>query len=110
MAGTANQVHLKAVSEVRNVAVSFANMLDDGELLTGTPTITCTGLTFSNQAVNTAALTIDGVEVAIGQAVQFKVVGGTALTQYTIQVQCGTTSTPAQTLRLLCLLDVQADA
>lgn len=101
----------KTVSGVRNVAVSFANVVDSGELLTGTPTITGSpsGLTFANQAVNTAALTINGESVAIGNAVQFKVAGGTADTEYTILVQVSTDATPAQTfydsLKLLVVAD-----
>lgn len=95
------QTQQKTASEVRNVAVSFAGKLDSGELLTGTPTVTevtTTDLTFASQAVNTAALTINGVSTAIGRAAQFKVTGGTAGTTYEITVSCGTDATPAQTL------------
>ncbi len=97
----APQVPEAYVSETRNFAVSFVNMLDAGELLTGTPTITeetTTDLTISNKAVNTAALTINGASVAIGQAVQFKVVGQKVSgSPYTIKITVGTTATPAQT-------------
>jgi hypothetical protein len=102
----------KTVSEVRNVAVDFRGKLDDGELLTGAPTIaevTTTNLTFANQAVNTSAIKIRGVSVAIGQAVQFKVSGGTADTTYTIRITVGTTATPAQTLIETVRLQVIAD-
>lgn len=98
---TAPERHKKVDSEVRNVAVSFANKLDSGELLTGTPTATevsTTDLTISDVAVNTAALTISGVSVAVGEAVQFKVSGGTAGVKYKVRVTCATDSSPAQTL------------
>jgi hypothetical protein len=92
--------HVKHPSEVRNCAVSFVNVLDSGELLTGTPTVsaTPTGLTFASIKVNTVALTINGATVAVGQAVQFKVTGGTSGVKYQIEVSCGTDATPAQTL------------
>jgi hypothetical protein len=101
----------KTAAEVRNAAVSFVGKLDSGELLTGTPTVTVSpsGPTLSNKAVNTAQLTIDGQTVAIGQAVQFSVSGGTAGTSYVITVQCGTTATPAQTLEAFCNLKVVSD-
>lgn len=109
---TAPQIQCKTVSEIRNGAVSFVGKLDSGELLTGTPTVvevTTSDLTISNVAVNTAALTINGLSVAIGQAVQFKVVGGIADTVYTLRTTAITDATPSQTLitnlRLLCLAD-----
>ena len=91
-----------AVGEVRNFAVSFVDVLDSGELLTGTPTVaeeTTSDLTIANKAVNTAALTVNGQSVAIGQAVQFKVSGQlTTHTPYKIKITVSTTATPAQTL------------
>lgn len=81
----------------RNVAVSFVDALDTGELLTGTPTVTATGLTITNKAVSTGSLTINGDPAAAGQAVQFSVSGGTAGTEYTITITVNTDSTPAQT-------------
>lgn len=90
--------------ETRLCAVSFAEKLDSGELLTGTPTVTeltTADLTIDNVAVNVAALTVDGESAAIGQAVQFRVAGQQAGTTYSLRVQCGTDATPAQTLRAL---------
>ncbi len=108
-ASTAPQIQCKTANEVRLVAVSFQGKLDSGELLTGTPTIvevTTSALTLANKAVSTAALTIDGVSNATGEAVQFSVSGGTAGTQYTINVQVGTDSSPAQTLEVNLTLEV----
>jgi hypothetical protein len=92
--------HTKHPSEVRNCAVSFDYVLDDGELLTGTPSIASvpSGLTFANAKVNTVALTINGITVAIGKAVQFKVSGGTSGVQYQMEVSCATDASPAQTI------------
>ncbi len=106
---TAPQIQYKTAAEVRMVAVSLQGKLDSGELLTGTPTIvevTTSALTLGSKAVSTTALTIDGVSNAIGEAVQFSVSGGTAGTTYTINVQVGTDSTPAQTLEVNLTLKV----
>ena len=82
-------------------SIDFQDLLDSGELLTGTPTIvevTTTALTLSNKVVNTAALTIDGRAVAIGKAVQFKTVGQVAGVTYRIRITVTTDATVARTL------------
>lgn len=111
MSVRAPQIHCKSVSEVRNVAFDFSGKLDDGELLTGTPTVTDeTGdLTISNVKVNTEALTILGNTVAVGQAVQFRVSGGTAGASYDVAITVSTNATPAQTLRGVAPLNVIED-
>ena len=96
----ADQVPVFAAGDTRNGAVSFADQLDSGEVLTGTPTIeeqTSSDLTISNAAVSTAVQTINGLSVAIGEAVQFTVSGMTA-SKYTLKITATTDSTPAQTL------------
>ena len=108
----APQKHYKTASEVINCSVSFADYLDSGELLTGTPTaaeLTSSDLTIASVAVSTTALTINGVSVDIGEAVTFSVSGGTADTDYTIIVSCGTDATPAQTRYGRVRLRVQTD-
>ncbi len=106
---TAPDVQFKSTNEVRLAAVSFLDKLRSGELLTGTPTAAEVGtsdLTLTNVANNSAALTIDGRAVAIAQAVQFKIVGGTASTAYTILVTATSDSSPAQTFKGLVKLFV----
>lgn len=112
----APQINEKKVSEVRNAAVSFSGLLDSGEVLTGTPTVLVTDptespetLTLSDKVVNTAAIVVNGVTTAIGNAVQFSVSGGTANTEYTIQLSCDTDATPTQTLIGDIVLKVVAD-
>lgn len=102
----ATQVHTKHPSEVRNCSVSFANLLDTSELLTGTPTVTATpsGLTFGSQQVNASQLTVSGVAIPIGKAVQFRVSGGSSGVEYRLEVSCGTNASPAQTLVVECSL------
>lgn len=101
-ANTAPQRPTIAEGEVRNVSVSFVDVLDDGELLTGTPTVSEQGtsnLTISNVSINSANLTINGESVSPGQAVQFRVSGQRASTgSYTIKITVGTDATPPQTL------------
>ena len=99
----ASEIHSMTIPETRIISVSFVNKLSSGELLTGTPTVaeeTTSHLTITNAAVNTVALTISGVSVAVGQAVQFLVAasGATADTLYNVDVLCGTDATLAQTL------------
>lgn len=98
---TAPQKPTVAPGEVRNFAVSFANVLDSGELLAGTPTVeeeTTTDLTIASNVVSTAALTINGSSVAAGAAVQFKASGFVDGTSYRIKITVATDATPAQTL------------
>ena len=101
-ANTAPERPTLAVGETRNFAVSFVNILDSGESLTGTPTVaeeTTTDLTLSNKAVNTVALTINGKTVAVGKAVQFRASGfKVSGSPYIIKITVGTTASPAQTL------------
>ena len=97
MAVRAPQVPTQSITETRFHAVSFVGKLDTGELLTGTPTVTeidTAHLTISNKAVNVAELTINGSTVAIGQAVQCKVVSSAMVagTLYRILVTCTTTA------------------
>jgi len=108
-----------SVSGTRNAAVSFSDMLDVGELLTGTPTILevantgspNTDLTLANKAVSTTELTINDKTVPIGEAVQFNVVGGTvANSPYSITITVDTDATPAQVLIGTVVLTVIADA
>jgi len=98
MAVRAPQVPTQSVNEERFHAISFSGKLDVGELLTGTPTITEINpaspsvLTITSKAVNTVALTVNGLTVPIGEAVQCKVVGAgmTPGVRYRILVVCST--------------------
>ena len=92
MTDTAPQVHELSVNETRAVAVSMAGKLDEGETLTGTPTVVeidTAEMTLSSKAVNTAALSINGATVAIGNAIQF-VVSCPTVGRYSVRVECGT--------------------
>jgi hypothetical protein len=103
---TANEVRYMTTAETRNCIASFANRLEDGEVLTGTPTITSTtGITLSNKHINTGVVVVEGVDVAIGGAVQWKVEATTAGT-YLITITCDTDSNPVQTLQGFCVLIV----
>lgn len=75
-----SQVHTKIVGEVRNVSVSLAHILDVGETLSGIPVVSAmpTGLTVTNEALNTSAMTILDQSVPAYQAVLFTVTGGSA--------------------------------
>lgn len=69
--------------------VSFDLALDEGETLTGTPTVTATpsGLTFSNVAVNAEEFSYRGVAIPAGKGVVFRVTGGARRTTYELDVR-----------------------
>ena len=98
---TAPERPVTAVGETNLFSVSFVGVLDSGESLTGTPTVTEVGtsdLTIENKVVSTTSLTINGKSVAAGKAVQFKVSGqAVANSPYTVKITVSTDSTPAQT-------------
>jgi len=89
--------------EVRNFAVSFADCLDDGEKLTGTPTVeeqSTSDLTISSIKRNSAAITVNEVSVAANEAVQFRASGFLAATgEYTLLITITTDANPAQTIK-----------
>ena len=99
---TAPQRPVMHSSEIRNGAVSYVGLLQETpvELLTGTPTatVTPTGPTLSNLAVSTSTTKINGTDVITGKAVTFKVLGGSAGTEYVVTITASTDTTPAQTL------------
>jgi hypothetical protein len=93
--------------EVLNLDLDMTGYLNSGELITGTPTVTevtTTDLTISNKAVNTAALTINHVEVAIGKAIQCTVVGQKAATaEYCLLVGYTSDASPTAAQRKIRL-------
>lgn len=104
-AHVAPEVYTIGIGEIRNVAVSFVDTLDVGELLTGTPTVVEVGtsaLTLSSKVVNTVTLTINGETVLAGQAVTFNVNAASAVagTVYYVLITCSTNATPAQTIKV----------
>jgi hypothetical protein len=84
-----------SAGDIEKGAVSFADFLDAGETLTGTPVVVEVGtadLTLGGKAVSSASLTILGETVAAAEAVQFTVSGQKAGTLYTISVTASTTA------------------
>lgn len=112
MPNTAPQRHTKTVSEVRAVALSMTGLLEDGELLTGTPTVVevdTSELTLTSKAVNTDAMLVNAETCVAGQVVTFLVAGGVAGTTYRIKVTVGTNGSPAQTFVVSLSLRVVSD-
>lgn len=95
--------------------IDYTKYLDEGESLTGTPTVTeigvvtsfdddgdpvytaSTDLSFANLAVNDDTIFILRKEVLAGRAALFKVSGQDADKIYLVRVSVSTTSTPART-------------
>jgi len=97
-----DQIQRMSVGDTEMAAIDYQDHLDAGELLTGTPTILeqgSTDLTLGNKVVSTAALTILGSTVSIGQAVQFSVTGSSNSTGklYEVRVTTVSDSTVART-------------
>ena len=108
-AAECRQVGYKTTTEIVNVGVSFADVLASGESLTGSPTVTVTGVTVTNATVSTATHEINGVEVAAGASVLFTLTGGTANTAYVVSVSTATDANVAQTLIANFRIHVRAD-
>ena len=96
----APEVPVLVVGEINIISVSFADVLDEGELLDEAPTvveITTSDLTIANKRVNTSPLVLGEHTIGIGKAVQFSVSGqGTSNSPYSLKITVTTDSTPAQ--------------
>ena len=91
----ARETHQIYSGAVRNVAVDFTGLLDDGETLSGTPTVTDDSGEFvlSNKQVSTTALSIKGRLIATGLAAQFTLDrNGAPDGEYEIDIVASTTS------------------
>lgn len=107
MSHKAPEIHSKSANESRLISIDCSGKLDSGELMTGSVTVPAvSGITITNEAVNTSTLTINGVSVIAGKAIQMLVSSGTAGNTYTIAATVATDSTPAQTLEIKLDLEV----
>lgn len=95
-----NQIRPISVSSTRNAVADLTGLMASSELITGTPTVSCTGLTFTNVAFNTEAIEEQGRSVAVGKAVKFTVTGVVLGTRYDILVTAATDA--GQTLPVIC--------
>lgn len=96
----APQRYTMRTTETRLISASFDDVLESGEAFTGTPTASDSpsDLTIASIAFSTTEKTILGKDVAAGRVVSFTATGGTADTDYTVTIRCGTDATPAQTV------------
>jgi hypothetical protein len=103
---TAPQIPQTAEGAEDLFSESFDVVLDSGELIASVTSVeeeTTSDLTIDNIAVSSAELTINNISVAIGRAIQFKVVGQLLATKnYTLKMIVVTDSTPAQTKVRFC--------
>ena len=96
-------------SDERIGSVSYVGEIDDGETLSGTPTVTevtTSDLTISNVAIGTTARTINKKSVAANKYVTFFVKDQVSGKTYTVDVRCGTSSDPAQNIKIRCFFTV----
>ena len=84
-----------SASETRTFSVDMKGKLDDGELLTGTPTVTevsTSDLELTNKQLSTVEMKINRRKVPAGEAIMFtgRVVGATPAPSYEIDLLCST--------------------
>ena len=92
---SAPQVREVSTNEVRIISVDFKGKLDEGELLTGTPSVsevTTSDLVISSVQVNTVELIINRRRCVIGEAVMFNVDASSATPgqSYQVDIICST--------------------
>lgn len=106
---TAQQRPPASVGEEPNPVVSFSDELDSGELLATPPIVledTTTDLTITNKTINTSILEdINGVDVPIGEAVQFHITGFVSDNfPYTINITVTTDAVPPAIKKLSIII------
>ena len=74
------------------VLVDFTGLLRQGEVLTGTPSLSVSGPTVSSPAVTTAVHLANGQTVAPGKGVTFVYTGGSDGSDYLVLVSCATSA------------------
>ena len=90
MAGTAPQIRVMTTDETRNISVDMSALLDDGEVLVGTPDVQCAAdLVIDNAQINAATIDVNGSVVAVGMAVQFRASSHVAA-RYDVEIVCNT--------------------
>jgi hypothetical protein len=89
---TAPQTYYKHPSEVRGAIVDMRGVLRQGEILTGTPTLSATGITTASPLVTTTVNVVNSESIEAGKCVTFTVSAGTDGTDYMILVSCGTSA------------------
>jgi hypothetical protein len=111
---TADQEHVKTVTEVRNIAADFTDVLDPGEKFsTGSLDITVRpvddpdGIDVTEKTFNSEDTVINGRPVLANQGVTFRVSGGLAGGEYTLLIAADTDAGQHVTGRLI--LKVEPD-
>jgi hypothetical protein len=102
---TCGQTYEVTPTEVNGIAIDGNGVLRQGEIFTGTPTITATGMTASSPAVMTSSQVVNGQNVEPGKGITFTLTGGTDGTDYNIKVSCGTSL--SRTREIYCLIRVR---
>lgn len=91
----APQEHALYPGEVRNVAIDFSGLLDDGETLSSVTQAeeSTSTLVVSSEQINAAEVVINGASVPIGHAVQLRVDhNNAAAEQYVVDIECLTSA------------------
>ena len=99
---TCQQIYYVTPTEVNGVSVDCRGVLREGEVLTGTPTVTtASGPTISGPLVSTGPLVINGQSVDPAKAITFTFTGGTDGVDYAVKCRCGTSATRTREVYLI---------
>lgn len=102
---TCGQSYYVTPTETNGVAVDCTALLRQGELCTGTPTITVSTMTASAPVVMTTVQLVNGQTVEPGKGVTFTLTGGADGVDYNIKVSVGTSN--SRTREVYCLVKVR---
>lgn len=107
---TSPDTHYKEAGETRNIAVSFADVLDKdnsiNETISSITSVSASSGTASSSAITTVPRIINGRETAPGKAITFKLAGGSNGTAIT--VTCTVVTSGGQTIVRKLTVEVQA--
>lgn len=87
--------------DVEVIAVDLTNWLDDGEQLTGTPTVvevTTADLTLDNKSISLVPQKVNGFMAPAGHVVLFRMTGQQTGTTYTVKITASTNASIPRTI------------
>jgi hypothetical protein len=94
MAQTIRQLWQPSKDDVERALLSFAPYLDQGELLSGAPSVTpdSPDITITNETINSKSVKVCGQLAQPGQVAMFNYAGQKAGQNYQLRVTVGTTA------------------
>lgn len=98
---TAGQVWYAHPDETNGVLVDGRGVLRQGEVFTGSPTVsTSSGPTISSASITSTMQLINGKAVEPGKAISFSFAGGSDGSTYMVKISCGTSASRTRVMYL----------